>query len=867
MKRKRLTAYRMVALAVAALTVGGMQVAGAGTAAHQPEPDLATEEGTATGAFRPGLTRAGLVDVTELDDASVWLGLTDRRDRGARLDVRVELLNNGVPVASGLQRCVGKLHGPLPGRGHRHGRRDAREVTVPWDAFEPETLDVGDVLSLRVSTRIGTTDDGSRCGGRRSASGLRLHYDSIDRPSGFGLTITPDPSANVYLHSDATTCDGADLALSEAEPTDPTARCQDSGSVGFSGGNPWSEVGAWDLPAQCDCANELVPEVRDHPPAPEPENVVLERLPLPPPPTDGVCDVTVNVQGCVTEPGSMGSFVDNETAVGVVAFGGAPDSIFSGNQLIAVKADGGTFENGTPWKCLSCGMPAENQQGVAPLGATGQYPQPFNDGHRVLVGTTILECAEPLTSDECTPENTFRYPIRWNTSPDGSGSGGSMRELRIHPDGVHLGWSSLALGGTKLDQFMYYGRLEFNSAPATGEPGVPRYDLINVNLMYDPEEVGPVWPDPDNPGELRLDPLLPEVGEFRRWSKDGQWAAYVGAPSRSNRIDIFKVHLETGEVRQLTRHPEYTDPMDLSYDGEWAVYLDTRGSDRQMFMSGIPGIPALTDLITSGFVSSVRNDGQRRFFQPILIDIHGDRGDYEGQALKDSCPGGPAPGNLCDPDWNARADPHFSPDGTAIVYRETNHGVGVPDAETSRNVRWVIARLVDREPQPYTPPDPAPDVIPWATPYTPGDPEPFRASLLPPEGTYTLQGAVFGSAEVTIEHDTDSGPTPVMGEVAVSYDNFSLDGINVINGTERAIRLPYPQSTPTAPALEWHSDLTLTGCQEGTKVTIGPDGNPGPFRARIDLFQTILFSEGDLVTTIDGVSYVKPPMGPNHRPF
>ena len=616
-------------------------------------------------------------------------------------------------------------------------------------------------------------------------------------------------------------------------------------------------------------------ELAKVPPPPAPEAVELERVPLPPSPTDGVCDLTVNRQGCVTSISQVGGFLDLDAVTVNVVFGGAPGTPFAGTQVIAAKVDGTTFEDGTPWKCLTCGIPTGNRNGLG-ADVSASDLEPFQDGRRILASETIIECEAELTSPECTPENTFLYPIRWNTSPDGEGPGGRMRELRMHPDDIHLGWSSLTFG-TKLDEFMYYGRLEFDPAPTTGEPAVPRYDLVDVNVMYDGDQAGPVWPDPEHPAQLVLNPHTRDIGEFRRFSKDGKWAAYVGFPSQSNWIDMYDVNLETGEVRQLTRHPEYTDPMDYSYDGKWIVVLDTRtggggkdNADRQQFMSAIPGIPPLTDLVSSSFVASVRNEGQRRFFQPILLDIYGDRGDYEGQALKDpeNCPEPAVPGDLCDQQWAARADPQFSPDGTSIVYRELNHGVGAPDAETGRDSRVVIVRLVDREPTPYTPPEPAADVIPWAKPYTPGDPPPFRSTLLPPEGAYTLQGDQGGSADVRIVHDTTSGSTPVVGEVAVTYHDFSLDGSNVINGTERVVRLPTPQSTISAPELEWYSDLILSGDHEGSKITYGPDGDKGGrFHARIDLFKTVLYSEGDLVSTLDGTSYGIHPYGPNHQPI
>jgi hypothetical protein len=832
----------------------------------EPPPTPATE-GTATGSLRPGLTRAGLVSLEDLGDARLWLGLVDGDDRRAGVDVRVELLRDGETVATGLSRCVTGLSGDA---------RRATEVAVPWAAFDAPTLEVGDVLGLRVSTRLGTNAGGGRCGNDRqggrpsSVDGVRLFYGAVNRDSGVAATITPDPSVELYAASDAPACGRRgrgepDLTLSEQAPAGDRARCEDSGRLRASGGNRWSEVGTWDLPPQCDCANELHPDVRDKPPAPEPERVELADMPIPPVPVDGVCDLAANTQGCVSNIDTVGAFFDDATVAVAVTFGGADTSPFAGDQVIAVRVDGSTFANGTPWKCITCGIPAANRQGA---GTSTDHPTPFHNGTRLYVGSTIVECGAGLLSDACTPEATYRYPIRWNVTPDGSGNGGNMRELRISPDGTHLLWNSFTVG-TRLDQFTYIGRLAFNPAPATGNPAVPRFDLENVYRLLRDDQ--PPWRlNPDDPGELLWNEVTPEVGESRGWSWDGEWITYVGYPTSSSWIDMFMVHLETGEVRQLTREPEYADPADLSPDGQWGVYLDTRGSGRQMFVAGMPGIPPLTDLVSSSFVSSVRNEGQRRFFQPILIDIHADRGTYVGQNLKDpantdSCPGGATPGSLCDPEWNARADPHWSPDGTAVVYRDQN-SVGAAHADGSgRESRAVIARLVEREPQIYTPPAPTPDEVPWGEPYVPGSPPPFRSTLLPPAGTYTVNGSVNGSAEVTITHFT-AGPTPVVEEVSVSYQDFSNDGINVINGTERVTRLP--RSTPTMPHLEWASDLTLTGCQNGTKRTVGPDGTAGgPMRVAIDLFQTILYSEGELITTLDGTEYLKPPMSANHRPY
>jgi hypothetical protein len=54
-----------------------------------------------------------------------------------------------------------------------------------------------------------------------------------------------------------------------------------------------------------------------------------------------------------------------------------------------------------------------------------------------------------------------------------------MRELRLHPDDVHIGWSHIILS-PQLAEPTFICRLQFNESPTTGNPLVPRYDLVNV---------------------------------------------------------------------------------------------------------------------------------------------------------------------------------------------------------------------------------------------------------------------------------------------------------------------------------------------------------------------------------------------------
>ncbi|XVQ11818.1 hypothetical protein ACQP1W_04300 [Spirillospora sp. CA-255316] len=87
------------------------------------------------------------------------------------------------------------------------------------------------------------------------------------------------------------------------------------------------------------------------------------------------------------------------------------------------------------------------------------------------------------------------------------------------------------------------------------------------------------------------------VGELRGFSGSGREVTYIGYPAESSNIDVFAADLKTSKVRRLTAHPEYIDPIDISPDDRWTAAMDTRGTDHQMFLAGMRGIPPVTDLI------------------------------------------------------------------------------------------------------------------------------------------------------------------------------------------------------------------------------------------------------------------------------
>jgi parallel beta-helix repeat protein len=122
--------------------------------------------------------------VTGLGDVDVWLGLKNSDDIGTRFDLRVEAYKNGTLVVSGESYCI---------QGITRNPNLAKEAAVAFAPFAATAFNGStDVLSLRVSTRIGTTGNGTFCGGHSNAVGLRLYFDAVNRAAMFHATF-PSP--------------------------------------------------------------------------------------------------------------------------------------------------------------------------------------------------------------------------------------------------------------------------------------------------------------------------------------------------------------------------------------------------------------------------------------------------------------------------------------------------------------------------------------------------------------------------------------------------------------------------------------------------------------------------------------------------
>lgn len=186
----------------------------------------------------------GLDTLTAL---TVWAGLKNSDDQGTAFDVRAEVRVNGAVVASGETLCV---------TGLTRDPSRARPIEVSFPSATPVDAGDGDELSLTVLARIGTDGTGARCKGQgashASAAGLRVYFDSVLRPSAFGVGIGGESARDMYLDGDGAACPAragklaSARSLRAAATTALAAQCADSpGVVWKAGGNPWREVGTW----------------------------------------------------------------------------------------------------------------------------------------------------------------------------------------------------------------------------------------------------------------------------------------------------------------------------------------------------------------------------------------------------------------------------------------------------------------------------------------------------------------------------------------------------------------------------------------------------------------------------------------------
>ena len=120
-----------------------------------------------------------------LSDLRVWIGLVNSDDQGTYFDLRAEIRKNGSVIASGETKNI---------QGVTRNPNLAKEVAVTFGAIFNNQFAAGDVLSIRILTKVADS------GGHDNAVGLRLYYDAVSRSSRFGATFgAPPPTSLVTI--------------------------------------------------------------------------------------------------------------------------------------------------------------------------------------------------------------------------------------------------------------------------------------------------------------------------------------------------------------------------------------------------------------------------------------------------------------------------------------------------------------------------------------------------------------------------------------------------------------------------------------------------------------------------------------------
>jgi hypothetical protein len=174
-----------------------------------------------------------ILPATSFGSTQLWVGLKNSDDQGTRFDVRLEVSKNGSLVTSGLVRCVDNV---------TRNADAAVQLSIVPEQFGSVRYDSGDVLAIKVLTRIGTNPDETKCSGHNNAVGLRLYYDAVSRQSRFGVTFDANPAVNFFLHTN-----GSSNLLNTIAPVATTANFKDSAAVNYAGGNPWKDIATWSV--------------------------------------------------------------------------------------------------------------------------------------------------------------------------------------------------------------------------------------------------------------------------------------------------------------------------------------------------------------------------------------------------------------------------------------------------------------------------------------------------------------------------------------------------------------------------------------------------------------------------------------------
>ncbi|MBX3313406.1 MAG: hypothetical protein KF906_03720 [Actinobacteria bacterium] len=393
-------------------------------------------------------------------------------------------------------------------------------------------------------------------------------------------------------------------------------------------------------------------------------------------------------------------------------------------EIMSVAPDGSDLA------CITCGVEADLTEPLL-------KPMAFGDGRRIAirVGNQNPTKAADHAIVECTPsvascDEVELVPLVPPAADDPAVQQ-DQRELRLSPDGLHVGISQVRTS-------------------ATGTS-----DLIAIVARLTRTDTAYELDDPR---------VVSERGELKSFTPDGRRvlvAEFTPGPFELANPDVVSIDLATGHEERVTYAPDYDEPVEYSPDGESYVVGSGRGSGLFETVSQVHR-PSLLgralDPLTAALFAGYRPQLLEGWIVRSGAEADGDLGTRI-----------PVP----DGDFDARPIWNWSPDGTAITFWE---GSGSGFETDPGESRLVVTELVDREPVDALEPIGADEIDPtWA---------PALAGYVP-DGVPTPQsrdGKTSGTVTVEVVDTADQLT------VSLTYDGFSDDGEWVIDGTERAER-------------------------------------------------------------------------------
>jgi hypothetical protein len=454
---------------------------------------------------------------------------------------------------------------------------------------------------------------------------------------------------------------------------------------------------------------------------------------------------------------------------GAILFSGTPSGD-SRSEIMSVDEDGSGL------RCLTCGVAPEVTERLL-------KPIAFGDGRRVLVrvGDQSPQRAADHAVLECHPDvrhcgQAELVPIV--VPPDGTAVVvQDQRELRPAPDGAHVGFSQVRQA-------------------ADGESVMA---AIVARLVRAPHSY-----------ELRNPRVVSTKGELKGFTSNGRAvlvAAFAPTPYEAANPDTSRIDLTTGGEERVTYYPDYDEPVEMSPDDRWYTVGSGRTSGlfetvaqvrRPSFIG--PGIEPLT-----GYLFVDRRD---QLLRPWLVRTGSEAHGATGQDLD---PDGRRDG------WHGEVLANWRADGTRIVFPEAR-----TTQDGTREVRLVVAHLVDRRPlraRPVAPRSPEPRWAPSLEGFVP------PATAIPPSRAGRRGGSV-----TIVEHS--SADHPGFTVLEVTYHRFCDDGQWVIDGTEQA-----DYRGGASGRSDYTADLTVSGSHHGylrAGATISPGGITGTIESEVD---------------------------------